>query len=642
LRLALVAVPWAQYDTPAAAIGVLGAYVRREAPEVRTTCRYAYVDLWRAIEDLHPTLYPRIADNRLLGDLWYAAQLYPSPERTAYVRACFVDWAENKLQIPSAAALFDRVDAAVTEHLSRLATDLATSADVVGITTNASLFASLALSKRIKEKNPRTWTVLGGAILSYDNEPTLLREYPFVDFIVQNDGERRLVALLSALEKGQAPDIDGVLTQQTVPDGAHPPGTPRLSTGLDLEDLDDLPFPDYEEYRALAAAHSIGWSVPMEGSRGCWWCRVYRTGNTMHTCFFCSDIVADYREKSVERVAEEIGALGDCYRNVRIRFTDSILRHKDVTPLAQAIKRHRKSFRIFMEVRASIAPEDLLEISEAGTHVVQFGIEGLSTPYLRRIGKGTSAIQNLQALRSAFELDLTSASNLLIEFPGATAEEVAETARNVDQYALAYEPTSLTRFRLERGSAVFWSPEHFGVSNIRPHSVIRAVLPPHVAERLQYSYLEFDCATRTDWGPVESAWLRWRELHQRLASTESQEPRRPLFYYEGDSFLEIVDRRHGHRLVTLLDLWREVYLYAMQIRTRTALAERFGGLRSRDGSDVDQIVAALVREKLMFDEDGKVLSLAVAHSREAGAARIRAQAAEKKARPRVPRLAIVK
>jgi ribosomal peptide maturation radical SAM protein 1 len=623
VRLALVAVPWAQFDTPSAAIGVLGAFMRREAPDVRVDCHYSYVDLWRAIEDVRPELYPRIADNRLLGDVVYAAQLHPTKERTAIVKADFVAWAEGTLGIRDAPALFDDVDAAVTAHLARLADALANAYDVVGVTTNASLFGSLALAKRIKDRNPKVKTVLGGAVLSYDDEPTLQRVYPFVDYVVQNDGERRLLALVRALERrDEAPDVDGVLSL------ARPPSK-RDSASLDVENLDALPVPTYDEYESLADANRIGWSIPMEGSRGCWWCRVYRTKNTMHTCFFCSDIVSDYREKSVERVAREIGELSDRYRNTRVRFTDSILRHKDVGELADAIKRHRKAFRIFMEVRASISPLDLLEISEAGTYLIQFGIEGLSTRYLRRIGKGTTTIQNLQAMRGCFELGVRSASNLLLEFPGATTEEVAETAENIARFAVAYEPTELTRFRLERGSAVFWSPQAFGVSNVRPHSRVRAVLPEN--EELQYSYLEYDAEAPVDWSRVEEAWRRWRELHARLRAGESHEPPLPLFYYDGASFLQIVDRRDGYRTVTLEGPWREIYLDAMQIRSIATLVERHA--RGGDGASVEHVVRELVRERLMFEEDGKVLSLAVAHSREAAAARIRASV-EDRARPR--------
>src|SRR5678816_3635474 len=102
-------------------------------------------------------------------------------------------------------------------------------------------------------------------------------------------------------------------------------------------------------------------------------------------------------------IRDRIGVLADRYKNVRIRFTDSILRHKDVGVLAEGIKQHKKTFRIFMEIRASISPNDLLEINEAGTYLVQFGIEGLCTRYLKRIGKGTSTIQNLQAMRASLE-----------------------------------------------------------------------------------------------------------------------------------------------------------------------------------------------------------------------------------------------
>jgi radical SAM superfamily enzyme YgiQ (UPF0313 family) len=63
-----------------------------------------------------------------------------------------------------------------------------------------------------------------------------------------------------------------------------------------------------------------------------------------------------------------------------------------------------------------------MRLWEAGCSTVTLGIEGLSTRYLKRLGKGTSTIQNLQALKTCFELEIANQSNLLTGFPGCSSQ----------------------------------------------------------------------------------------------------------------------------------------------------------------------------------------------------------------------------
>src|SRR5262249_18318027 len=234
--------------------------------------------------------------------------------------------------------------------------------------------------------------------------PSLLAEYRFIDYIVQGEGEGPLVALLDLL--ANQPDailkLDGVLTQSR--DGASVAEAAISET----RNVDDLPFPNYDEYADLADEYGIGWALPIEGSRGCWWDRTKRAGNPKSTCHFCNLNVqwGGYRQKSVPRLAAEIDELSQRYRNLRLFFLDNVLRAKGVAEFAQAIAGQQKDYQIFYEMRANVRPYELLLLWEAGLRHTQFGIEGLSTSFLRRVGKGTTTIQNLQSMRLCAELGI--------------------------------------------------------------------------------------------------------------------------------------------------------------------------------------------------------------------------------------------
>jgi radical SAM superfamily enzyme YgiQ (UPF0313 family) len=117
-------------------------------------------------------------------------------------------------------------------------------------------------------------TVRGGSTVSARVGSSLLDEYPFIDVVIQGEGEHPLVALLDVLTGGlPRSEIAGVLRRRAT--GA----LPRAARLWEVERLADLPIPDYDEYADQASEHGIDWTVPIEGSRGCWWDRARRTGN---------------------------------------------------------------------------------------------------------------------------------------------------------------------------------------------------------------------------------------------------------------------------------------------------------------------------------------------------------------------------
>ncbi len=296
---------------------------------------------------------------------------------------------------------------------------------------------------------------------------------------------------------------------------------------------------------------------------------------------------------------------------------------KNVRELAEAICTGHKEYNFFSAMRVNIQPSELLALKRAGLVFCECGIEGLSSSYLQRLNKGTSVILSLQAMKTCHELGLRNSTNLITDFPGGTQDEVAETVRNIQRYAISYAPAArVTPFMLTGGSVVERFRHEFSIAHVRMHEFYRIGLPEDVYKQLVLDELEWQGeGLRADWSEVESACNSWRDLHQQLAVDRRLPFRHPLYYQDGGTFVEIFDRRHGYRSITLVEPWRSIYLFCMQIRSRESIDRRFA---EAGAACVTEALRALVAENLIFEADGRYLSLAVASTPEIAERRISA------------------
>lgn len=147
-------------------------------------------------------------------------------------------------------------------------------------------------ARKIKEAVPDSTIVLGGVTAAFFAEE-IMKEYPFVDFVIKGDAEIPLLNLAEGKEKKDIPNLvwrnDGITSN---------PQTYRL----DKEMLEQLSFNDFslmlhfEEYSRLA--------LP-EGEKENTWFFVYNpgTGCTVN-CSFCGGSCA-----SQERISKRNGAI---------------------------------------------------------------------------------------------------------------------------------------------------------------------------------------------------------------------------------------------------------------------------------------------------------------------------------------------
>jgi hypothetical protein len=622
IRVALIAMPWLAERSPSVALGSVGSFLRRDTPH-EVQCLYEYLDVCQRLGPLYRPV--SLADR--MGELIYAAHLYPeakSTVRSRFVawagreRAGYLSWRDTGSLWPSGESdeQFERVHDATAAHLDALVARLAGRYDVIGFTTTfCQLFASLACARLLKEASPSCTIVLGGMGVAGRVAASVLERYAFIDYVIQGDGEVRLAKLLDAIDQRATAQLEiaGILDRRSAKRPIDADGPAPLA-------LDALPIPDFSGYYdAIDRFDYPVWAnLPVEVSRG--W----------------ADGQPSPAPKSHARLADEVHSQTLRHQRLRLMLMGDVRSGEGVESLADTIEALGMTPSCSCLLPTTIHPYEVFRLWEAGCDKVEFDFESLSRGYLRRTGSGYGVIDVLQAMRICYELGIKNFTSLAMDVPGAIAEDLEETLDVVRRFAINYQPLELRRFSLFAGHAVSLAPERFGISRIRTSADFRGVLPDEVWQSLQLPWLDCDVEGPTEWRPLGDALASWNQLHRELLLLDGVTwfvGTRPLYYFIGNGFVWVVDRRWGHRDFTLDALTGAIYVHCMEIRTRETLYRHFSD--QCDKSDVDEIVGDLVAADLMYAEEDRVLSLAVAFRVELAVQRLRQSKGESHVRQAV-------
>lgn len=167
-------------------------------------------------------------------------------------------------------------------------------ADVVGFSTyvwNANI--SLEAARRLKQQNADVVIVFGGPQVP-DKPEQFLRQHPFIDIVVHNEGERTFLELLNRLPGRNWKGLSGV--SYLAPDGGYVKAAPTER----IRDLAEVPSPflkgDFDHL--IAANPGEKWIGLWETNRGC-----------PFQCTFCdwgSATAAKVNKFELERLYEEL------------------------------------------------------------------------------------------------------------------------------------------------------------------------------------------------------------------------------------------------------------------------------------------------------------------------------------------------
>lgn len=385
--------------------------------------------------------------------------------------------------------------------------------------------ASIAIANEVKKRLPSTTVVIGGCCTLGSMGDELARITPAVDYIMKGTNEFAFLELAKAVLTGEAEQKYAKLID------CPPPAN-----------LDELPFPDYDDYFEQRAAQGFepAGSIPFESSRGCWW------GAGSH-CIFCGheDKHLTYYQKSAARTLEELNYLIDRYSPRNILVKDAIMPKGFIHAVFDKLILPESMRKIFYEVKPNLSYEEI-EILVGKKMKLQVGLESLNSHILKVLKKGLTAARNITFLKHCRKAGLNIHWNFLYAVPGETEEDYLDMLENVLPYITHLQPPGDVRKPvIQRFSPLYEQAASFGVKNLRPKEVYRYIFPD--SADLQKLALYFD-------GEYETAFDSNRQLGESFLtalenwrqSWRREEPPQLKLVKEDDNSLKIVDtRREG-------------------------------------------------------------------------------------------------
>ncbi|MBI9084634.1 MAG: RiPP maturation radical SAM C-methyltransferase [Desulfobacterales bacterium] len=602
--LALISAPWPLHSRPSVQLGVLKAYLRQQFPSLQVDAHHLYLSVAR---EVGYKLYEQISARTWLAESVFAALLFP--DRHGEARKLFVRESRGPRRL--AGADFDRLVITVGELAERWLDSVDGSSWLLAGFSNSlcQFTATLYFIRCLKRRWPALPTVLGGAGLVPAAADSLRVAFPEIDFVVSGEGERPLAALVAHLLQGRP------ASAVTPVAGVNAPGSESDGAGFDqMPDLADLPVPDYEDYFALLGTFSskdrFFPTLGVEMSRGCWW-RGRHAEDGLSGCRFCNLNLQwqGYRFKGAGQVVAEVAALTRRHQVLSVAFMDNVLPLSGGPETFGGLAALKMDLALFAEIRATTARDDLEIMRRAGLREVQIGIEALSSRLLKKLNKGTRAIDNLEIMRHCQELGIVNRSNLLLEFPGSDADDVAETLQNLT-FATWFKPLRPVSFWLGCGSPVWQARRGYGMRAVFNHPNYAAIFPEGPLRGLCHmiqAYRGDRGHQRVLWRPVRRGVAEWKSQYNALSGNGREQP---LSYRDGRDFIIIYQRRVNadrlnHRLTGLS---RKIYLYCLHHRSVPSILQRFGGI---DAGRLMPFLREMVAKRLMFEENSRYLSLAV-------------------------------
>jgi ribosomal peptide maturation radical SAM protein 1 len=491
-------------------------------------------------------------------------------------------------------------------------------ADVVGLT---SMFfqnlPSIALAQRLERINPAQIVLMGGANCEGSMGIELVTNVPVLDFVFSGNSLisfPKLIGHLLAAEMAECHHIDGVFSRKNarsiseligdnlevdwgkLKPGLQLNGVAALGREKDINEPIELDYDSFLESAEVALAGAPVKPVVMfETSRGCWW------GERAH-CTFCglNGGTMAYRamrpELAVALLEGLIARYGD--RVDIFESVDNILPTEYIEGVFARL-RPPQDVSLFYEVKADLTEPDLRTLAAGGVRRIQPGIEALATSTLKIMRKGTTAFHGVRLLSYCRKYGVTPFWNLLIGFPGETAEVYEKYAQMLPTLFHLPPPVGVFPVRFDRYSPYHTLERQYGLS-LAPYDFYALCYPFRRTALRNMAYYFQDTTADAPYLRDVSSWIsplreiteRWRRLWDAGGARPSLE------LVEEESGITVEDSRDG------VLRRRGLSKAAAQIIMRAQQPERSEAFVGCEDS-----LEELEQSRVLFKERGKILSL---------------------------------
>ncbi|MDI1433383.1 RiPP maturation radical SAM C-methyltransferase [Polyangium sorediatum] len=656
-EIKLVNMPFAAEHLPSLALTQLRAVVKSELGErVSVENCYLNLDVARHIG----SIYHEIEDSMVhlhtgLGDWLFRGMAFPEVDDNAdaYFSRCYPH------RTPERSALMAQV-VPMRKELDRLLDELLEQyrlheADLIGF---SSIFiqnvASLAMARKIKARAPHVITVMGGPNCEYPMGAVLVEQAPQIDFAFSGpalksfpqfvkyilDGEpercqeisgvisRKNLDLFVAKEKNlvlakslvkvgsyfpskrvkvlEDGDVD-VASAAVTHAGSDRPVLQQVGEELPLDYPIELDYDAYlDEFERKLPDAPAKPTLLLETSRGCWW------GERSH-CTFCglNDLTLGYRAMTVDRAVAEFDKLFRYEgRASRLLTVDVIIPKEFISDVLPRLKTP-PSMEIFYEVKSSISEEDVQRFANARVKVIQPGVEALATSTLRLLKKGATAFQSIALLKNCTLHDVIASWNLLIGVPGEKEEVYRKYAACIPLLMHLPPPSDALQVRFDRFSPYFNYAKDYGLK-LAPMDHYGMIYPFDPSKIVDMAYFFRDENYESEYFVYLAKWFS--EMRSLIAVWQQRWPitdpkaRAELYVRKEGEDLVIRDSRSGH--TAEYPITRTTWAVLRELE-KPMSADRVADLlrKTMPELDIGQEIAFMTSKGLLFEEDGRYLSL---------------------------------
>lgn len=295
--------------------------------------------------------------------------------------------------------------------------------DLVGFTAfSMEITSALAQAKICKEVNKEIKTIIGGPHVS--NLPKEVLVNPEVDFVFVGEAEIGLCELIKVLKnkKTDFSKIPGL--------GYKEGGELKFNKPEFVQNLDELPFPDYEllklrEYPKMYFMKKYP-SVPLITSRGC-----------PFSCTFCSAggiSGKKFRARTPENIMEEVEMLKKEYGIKELSIWDDNFTLYKERALKFCDLLIQKNLNLIWwcpnGLRIETLDKELLKkMRDAGCYSIAVGIESGSEKIQKDLKKNLNLKKVEEIVNIADNLGLRTQGFFLLGYPTETKEDILKTIK---------------------------------------------------------------------------------------------------------------------------------------------------------------------------------------------------------------------
>jgi len=294
--------------------------------------------------------------------------------------------------------------------------------DIYGISSTLFGFQDvIKVSVILKEEDPKAFIVLGG-LCSVISPELILQKIPYLDVVVQGEGERPMCELCDfLLKKKKLRDIKGIAFRENEEIFYNPQN--------EYLDLDQLSFPAYnllniKHYHIHPPFGLYPPAISMETNRGC-----------AFNCEFCG-LSKSYRARNIESVVDEISYLKKTYGINEIYFVDHTftISEERIQNLCRMIMNRRIKIHWTCKTRVDcVSQETLKAMKKSGCYMISYGVESGSDKILRNLNKGITVEDIKRTIFLSKKYGIRSIAYMIVGSPGEDRNTIQESIRLIQK-----------------------------------------------------------------------------------------------------------------------------------------------------------------------------------------------------------------